>query len=52
MKYITLESGTIINNDITAIVPHESNSYIVIFSGGQSVYIGIDDYNELKEHLK
>ena len=48
-KYITLESGTIINNDITAIVPHESNSYIVIFSGGQSVYINIDDY--IKEEL-
>ena len=50
-KYITLKSGTIIKNDITAMFPYASNTYIVVFSGGQSVYIDTEDYNELRAHL-
>ena len=62
-KYITLKSGAIIRNDITAITPYtnvingitiSSNTagYLVLFRNGQTVPITIDDYDELKEHLK
>lgn len=51
-KYITLKSGAIIKNDITAMLPYENNTYIILFSNGQSFYIDIEDYNELKAHLK
>lgn len=62
-KYITLKSGLIISRDILAVVPYsnvfdflppskEITGYSVLFSGGQKIQITIDDYNELKEHLK
>ncbi len=64
MKYITLKSGSIIRNDITAIAPYKnkiggmpiSSNYIVgysvLFRNGQTVPITIDDYEDLKERLK
>jgi len=66
MKYITLKSGSIIRNDITAIAPYKnifesidgmpipSNiaGYSVLFRNGQTVRITIDDYEDLKERLK
>jgi len=60
-KYITLKSGAIIRNDITAIAPYiidgspiPSNiaGYSVLFRNGQTVRITIDDYEDLKERLK
>lgn len=63
MKYITLKSGSIIRNDITAIAPYKNKiggmpissniaGYSVLFRNGQTVPITIDDYEDLKERLK
>ena len=65
-KYITLKSGAIIRIDrVDAIEPKReriardyqwTNEYNIVgyyvYCGGAKVSITIDDYKELKEHLK